>query len=429
MSVHFDAYHKWLGIPPKDQPPHHYRLLGLELFEDDADVIDAAANRVMAYLHEIASGDATGVSQRLLNEISAARICLLNKGRKAAYDATLRDVVHRPRVATQSPAVRTPLRQDTIPAAGPPLAQDHPAPESISRSRRGLWITALSGVVTLAALGTTLLVWYHSQTSPPEELSLPPIAAIGQDAPSGNTAILIVDWPQTEREDGTLEVNGVPHALPSSEMIEVPIRGGPLQLHLTRSGYVEILWECLVARGEQIHYSPVWEPREEATSPAAPTASRPAFPAGSAAAVAQLHPAHSAPIGSTAASASTTTALTTFPQALAIPPLSSDAAGNWMELLTTAPNTDLGLRLVGGETSDIGHVATAFQLTACPLPDARQGWTVQVVDRHQQRSRVAELMASSDSLRFRWQPADPVPQAALWRHCLLESATGTSRVT
>ncbi len=23
----FDAYRKWLGIPPEEQPPHHYRLL------------------------------------------------------------------------------------------------------------------------------------------------------------------------------------------------------------------------------------------------------------------------------------------------------------------------------------------------------------------------------------------------------------------
>jgi hypothetical protein len=28
-----DPYDEWLGIPPKDQPPNHYRLLGLELFE------------------------------------------------------------------------------------------------------------------------------------------------------------------------------------------------------------------------------------------------------------------------------------------------------------------------------------------------------------------------------------------------------------
>ena len=40
-----DPYYEWLGIPPKDQPPNHYRLLGLELFEENRSVIDAAANR------------------------------------------------------------------------------------------------------------------------------------------------------------------------------------------------------------------------------------------------------------------------------------------------------------------------------------------------------------------------------------------------
>jgi hypothetical protein len=48
----FDPYHKWLGIPPKDQPPHHYRLLSLDLFESDPEVIDAAANRQMAYVQQ-----------------------------------------------------------------------------------------------------------------------------------------------------------------------------------------------------------------------------------------------------------------------------------------------------------------------------------------------------------------------------------------
>jgi hypothetical protein len=25
----FDPYHVWLGIPPHEQPPNHYRLLGI----------------------------------------------------------------------------------------------------------------------------------------------------------------------------------------------------------------------------------------------------------------------------------------------------------------------------------------------------------------------------------------------------------------
>ena len=39
MTATFDPYHAWLGIPPKDQPPNHYRLLGIELFEQDTEVI------------------------------------------------------------------------------------------------------------------------------------------------------------------------------------------------------------------------------------------------------------------------------------------------------------------------------------------------------------------------------------------------------
>ena len=37
----FDAYYKWLSIPPDEQPPNHYRLLGVPLLESDLDVIEA----------------------------------------------------------------------------------------------------------------------------------------------------------------------------------------------------------------------------------------------------------------------------------------------------------------------------------------------------------------------------------------------------
>ena len=35
----FDPYHEWLGIPPDEQPANHYRLLGLELFEEDGKIL------------------------------------------------------------------------------------------------------------------------------------------------------------------------------------------------------------------------------------------------------------------------------------------------------------------------------------------------------------------------------------------------------
>lgn len=86
----FDPYHKWLGIPPEEQPPHHYRLLAISLFESDSDVIDSAADRQMAFLKQCATGPNVEHSQKLLNEVAAARLCLLKPDSKATYDSELK---------------------------------------------------------------------------------------------------------------------------------------------------------------------------------------------------------------------------------------------------------------------------------------------------------------------------------------------------
>jgi len=119
----FDPYHKWLGIPPAEQPPHHYRLLGIAPFEPDLDVIEAAADRQMTYVRQCATGPYMKESQQLLNELSAARVCLLNPARKQAYDRELKarlapakspePAVSRPRV-TRIPAKQQPVDDDGV---------------------------------------------------------------------------------------------------------------------------------------------------------------------------------------------------------------------------------------------------------------------------------------------------------------------------
>ncbi|MGD9721637.1 MAG: hypothetical protein AB7O59_05885 [Pirellulales bacterium] len=89
----FDGYHVWLGIPPAEQPPNHYRLLGISLFEKDADVIDHAADRQMAHVRTFQAGKNGAVSQQLLNELAGARLCLLNPAKKASYDEQLRSKI------------------------------------------------------------------------------------------------------------------------------------------------------------------------------------------------------------------------------------------------------------------------------------------------------------------------------------------------
>ena len=57
----------------EEQPPNHYRLLGLALFESQPDVIATAADRQMGHLRTFQSGKHSALSQRLLNEVAAAR--------------------------------------------------------------------------------------------------------------------------------------------------------------------------------------------------------------------------------------------------------------------------------------------------------------------------------------------------------------------
>lgn len=106
----FDPYYRWLGIPPEEQPPHHYRLLGVATFESDPEVIGQAADQRMAYLRKVQIGPHGSDSQRLLNEIAAARRCLLSAQHRPAYDAQL-----RAKLAPQAPA------SPPLPSVGPPL--------------------------------------------------------------------------------------------------------------------------------------------------------------------------------------------------------------------------------------------------------------------------------------------------------------------
>ena len=48
----FDPYHRWLSIPPQEQPPDFYRLLGVQGFESDLEVIRDAADRQMVHVQK-----------------------------------------------------------------------------------------------------------------------------------------------------------------------------------------------------------------------------------------------------------------------------------------------------------------------------------------------------------------------------------------
>ncbi len=99
----FDPYYQWLGIPPKEQPPHFYRLLGIRLFEHDLNVIEAAADRQMLFLRTYQAGRHAALSQQLLNEVATAKLCLMDvtapglRGQAPGLRGQARDSGFKPR--------------------------------------------------------------------------------------------------------------------------------------------------------------------------------------------------------------------------------------------------------------------------------------------------------------------------------------------
>ena len=125
MSNAFDPYYTWLGIPKREQPPTHYRLLGIDDYESTAEVIDNAADRVTTFLRSKSTGKNANASQQLLNEVASAARCLLDDQSRQAYDALLRSPrkeSHERQLAPPPPGEQ--LAEPPLPLAdAPQLAQ------------------------------------------------------------------------------------------------------------------------------------------------------------------------------------------------------------------------------------------------------------------------------------------------------------------
>ncbi len=131
MADPFDPYLHWLGIRDPERPPNHYRLLGVALFEDDADVLANAADRQMSHVRTFQTGRHSVESQKLLNELAGAKVCLLNPAKKGPYDAALR--AGQGRGLPPPPPVTPPAPPSAEPRF-PPSAEP-PAPPPIEPGR------------------------------------------------------------------------------------------------------------------------------------------------------------------------------------------------------------------------------------------------------------------------------------------------------
>lgn len=131
----FDPYREWLGIEPQERPADHYRLLGLPWFEQDLAKIAAAADGRMALIRSNQTGRRGAFTHKLLNEITAAKLCLLSPVAKGQYDCFLREQM-KSQAAASAPAsffptavplmslppAYSPYQAAGVPTLEPPLA-------------------------------------------------------------------------------------------------------------------------------------------------------------------------------------------------------------------------------------------------------------------------------------------------------------------
>jgi sulfatase modifying factor 1 len=164
----FDPYHIWLGIPETEKPISKYRLLGIADFEDNREVISAAAEQRTIYLRTLQAGEHEVLVAQLLNEVSQARVTLLNADQKAEYDEGLRKQQAPEPVPEQTP-VPIPVVQAPTPApvvVRGTVTQEFPVSvvQTAKRARRrkvpkAIWKRpAVIGVSVVGVIGVFVLV-------------------------------------------------------------------------------------------------------------------------------------------------------------------------------------------------------------------------------------------------------------------------------
>ncbi len=119
----------WLGLPPGEWPPDHYRLLGLEPGEDNAELIE---QRVHQRLDSVRCYQMMHPEQatEAMNRLAQAFVCLMEPAAKKAYDASLAGVAppSEPPTAPTAPPPEQPDTLDWLYNQPPPSRPAEPLP-------------------------------------------------------------------------------------------------------------------------------------------------------------------------------------------------------------------------------------------------------------------------------------------------------------
>jgi len=122
-----DFYTKWLDVPSGPRPPDYYTLLGVEVFCDDLDAIEAATRQRLTRLDDFAlhpDRQTRQVVQDMMNQVARARVDLVNPDRRPDYDRRLAEqlgvpVPGQPETPAEEPeeVVSQPVVEEVVTAA------------------------------------------------------------------------------------------------------------------------------------------------------------------------------------------------------------------------------------------------------------------------------------------------------------------------
>lgn len=195
----FDPYESWLGIPADRRPPTHYDLLGLSLFESEAETIEQAALRRMSRVRQHQLGPHSDLSQEILAELARARLILMDPDRRADYDAKIRrcgksfpsppDSPASPKDwdAKPQPSARVEAVPDVLKAIDVTLPEIEGTLTARSATRKpsGAWkraaVTAVVVAIVATLFGWAYLIVYHPRSREKNRLQ---VARYESPAPS-----------------------------------------------------------------------------------------------------------------------------------------------------------------------------------------------------------------------------------------------------
>ncbi len=253
MSTGFDPLKEWLGIPADEQPPHCYRLLGLHIFEDRIQVIESAADRQAAYVQTLLAGPHAAVAQEVLNQIATARAWLVTAENKAQYDAWLKEQLGWGAPPPQPEPASPP--EPAEPEVAPDVSQaldgadlyvpsHRRAQKGRKRSSLGVMVSLVAAIVAVVAIG---------------------LAAFYAQSLFSDTGTLVVQWPEEERRDGVLEIDGKRVDMAPGAEIACRVPMGAHSVKCIRPGYEPFEVTMPITTGKVTTLRPAWrQPGQQA---------------------------------------------------------------------------------------------------------------------------------------------------------------------